>query len=194
MRNLPRPRVIKSHECFDPRYKKIVYIVRDPRDVAVSNYHWEMKKGSFPETFSLEQFVPRWMDASYWTRLGSWEDHVTSWLSTRQKAHSFVLIRYEDLQSDPITELARIARLLDINAKEDRLSQAVEMSSADRMRRLESEQGAKWVQTKYTRQDKPFVRKGGSGGWQAVLPSSSVALIEQRWGHLMKTLGYELKF
>src|SRR5437899_924402 len=31
--NLPRPRLIKSHECFEPRYKKVIYIVRDPRDV-----------------------------------------------------------------------------------------------------------------------------------------------------------------
>src|ERR1017187_7417206 len=36
MRRLPRPRVLKSHECFDPRYPKVIYIVRDPRDVAVS--------------------------------------------------------------------------------------------------------------------------------------------------------------
>ncbi len=35
MRSMPHPRVIKSHECFDPRYKRVVYIVRDPRDVAV---------------------------------------------------------------------------------------------------------------------------------------------------------------
>jgi hypothetical protein len=42
LRHLPRPRILKSHEVFDPRYKRVIYIVRDPRDVAVSNYHWEM--------------------------------------------------------------------------------------------------------------------------------------------------------
>src|SRR5512135_2277356 len=25
------PRALKSHEYFDPRYKKVIYIVRDPR-------------------------------------------------------------------------------------------------------------------------------------------------------------------
>src|SRR5581483_9049836 len=34
------PRVIKSHECFDPRYPRVIYMVRDPRDVAVSFYHY----------------------------------------------------------------------------------------------------------------------------------------------------------
>ena len=76
------PRMIKSHECFEPRYKKMVYIVRDPRDVAISNYHWEMKKGSFDDRFPVARFVPKWMDSEYWPRLGSWSDHITSWLST----------------------------------------------------------------------------------------------------------------
>src|SRR5437868_10954354 len=37
---MSRPRVLKSHEPFDPRYKKVIYVVRDPRDVAVSRYHF----------------------------------------------------------------------------------------------------------------------------------------------------------
>src|ERR687888_658228 len=32
----PRPRVLKSHSPFDPQYKRVVHIVRDPRDVALS--------------------------------------------------------------------------------------------------------------------------------------------------------------
>src|SRR5215469_3707989 len=80
MRNLPRPRMIKSHECFDPRYKKVVYIVRDPRDVAVSNYHWELKRRVLSDDCSLEQFVPRFIAAEIEPKLGSWSDHVLSWL------------------------------------------------------------------------------------------------------------------
>ena len=33
---LPRPRIIKSHQYFDPRYRRVIYVVRDPRDVALS--------------------------------------------------------------------------------------------------------------------------------------------------------------
>lgn len=192
MRRLPRPRVIKSHECFDPRYRHVVYIVRDPRDVAVSNYHWELKKGSFRDGFPMQDFVPRWMDSLYWPRLGCWGDHVTSWLSTRRGADSFVVVRYEDLVADAGRELSRIAPVLGIEPTPDRLKRAVALSSADRMRQLEDREGGKWVQTKYTRQDKPFVRKAASGGWRTVLPSESVRLIESAWGHLMIDLGYEL--
>jgi len=82
--------------------------------------------------------------------------------------------------------------LLGIEPAPERLARAVELSSADRMRHLEETQGKKWVQTRYTRQDKPFVRKAASGGWKAVLPPQSVAAIEAAWGHVMIPLGYRL--
>jgi hypothetical protein len=192
LRNLPRPRILKSHECFDPRYRRTIYIVRDPRDVAVSNYYWEMKQRSMGDAYPIEQFVPRWIQAVYWGRLGSWGEHVTSWLSTRSGSSGFVLLRYEDLIADAKPGLAKVAELLGFEAAPERLVRAQELSSADRMRKLEKEQGGKWVQTRGTRQDKPFVRKASSGGWRTSLPSQSVTLIEQEWGPIMKSLGYSL--
>ena len=100
LRHLPRPRILKSHECFDPRYRRVIYIVRDPRDVVVSNYHWEMKQRSMPDAYPIEQFVDGWMEPVYWVRVGSWGDHVTSWLSTRQGRPGFLLLRYEDMIAD----------------------------------------------------------------------------------------------
>src|SRR5208337_5516979 len=35
MRGVPSPRIIKSHSYFHPRYPRVIYIVRDPRDVAL---------------------------------------------------------------------------------------------------------------------------------------------------------------
>ncbi len=76
LRRLPRPRILKSHEVFDPRYKRIIYIVRDPRDVAISHYHFEMKQKSIREDCPIESFVPAWVDGRYWDRLGNWGDHI----------------------------------------------------------------------------------------------------------------------
>ncbi len=74
----------------------------------------------------------------------------------------------------------------------ERLNRAVELSSAENMRKLEKQESAQWVATTLTRQDKPFVRNATSGGWKAVLPEQTVAYIEKHWGHLMRNLGYEL--
>jgi hypothetical protein len=192
LRRLPRPRLLKSHECFDPRYPKVIYIFRDPRDVAVSNYHWELKLRSIPEGYPIDQFVPRWMKPEFWPRIGSWAEHVTSWISTRRGQPNFLLLRYEDLQHDPHRELAKLAGFLGIPADPERVSRAVELSSAEHMRKLEQKQGARWVATTYTRADKPFVRGAKSGGWRSTLPPQTVAYLESRWGELMQSLGYQL--
>jgi hypothetical protein len=192
LRRRPRPRVLKSHECFDARYRRVIYIVRDPRDVAISNYHWEMKLRSIPEGCPMEDFVPRWMDGTYWRRIGSWADHVNSWLATRQGQDNFLLMRYEDLQADQRRELSRVARFMGLEPDLQRIDQAIERSSAANMRKMEETQGKKWVATFHTRSDKPFVGKASSGGWRANLPEKAVLYMEDRWGGIMKQLGYKL--
>jgi hypothetical protein len=52
LRRLPRPRILKSHEYFDHRYKRVVYIVHDPRDVATSMYHYSIKRRNVSDTQS----------------------------------------------------------------------------------------------------------------------------------------------
>ncbi|HET9406840.1 MAG TPA: sulfotransferase domain-containing protein [Candidatus Sulfotelmatobacter sp.] len=192
LRNLPRPRIMKSHECFDPRYKRVIYVVRDPRDVAVSNFHWEMKQRAMKDDYPIDEFVRRWMEPIQWPRLGSWGEHVASWLTTRQGRPGFLILRYEDMLAHPEKELEKVARLLDIDPVPERLKRAADLSSADRMRKLEKDQGAKWVQTRDTRQDKQFVRKASSGDWRTKLPASSVQIIEAEWGEIMRSLGYKL--
>lgn len=192
LRQLPRPRVVKSHECFDPRYRRVIYIVRDPRDCAVSNYHWELKLRSVKEGYPIEDFVPRWMNPDFWPRIGSWGDHVGSWLATRKGKEGFMIMRYEDLKENPERELMRVAQFVGIEATPERVKRAIDLSSAENMRKIEKKQSGKWVATTLTRQDKPFVRNATSGGWKTVLPEKTVAYIEEHWGHLMLDLGYKI--
>jgi len=191
LRAFPRPRIIKSHECFDPRYRKIIYIVRDPRDVLVSYYEFQLKRRVVSDDCSLEQFLPRFMESEFEPKTGSWRDHVVSWTATRGGHRSFLLLRYEDLLADTQKESAKIASFLGLDSSPDRIARAVALSSADRMRELEKEQSHQWKETRNTRQDKPFIRKAAAGGWKSTLPERCVAQIESAWGDVMRSMGYE---
>jgi hypothetical protein len=199
MRALPHPRLLKSHECFQPHYRQVIYIVRDPRDVAISFYHHNVKAENIPDDYPIRDFIPRFINAEFDAKWGSWSDHVRSWLFLRQGQPGFMLLRYEDIQREPARELERIAAFLhkysfsSVNGSPDAIQRAIELSSPERMRSLERQQAKEWVLTKSTRQDKPFVRSATAGGWKSQLPEESVATLERAWGNLMRSLGYELQ-
>ena len=189
------PRILKSHECFDPRYPRVIYIVRDPRDVAVSFYYYNLKVRVIPDGYPMDEFVERWIAAhvvGYADRVGSWEDHVLSWVRLREGKPGFRLVRYEDLLADPVKELTALAFLLNIDATPDRIERAVRLSSAGHMQSLEKTQSQQWTATKGTRQDIAFVREAKAGGWRNKLSAAAVRAIENAWGSTMKELGYEL--
>jgi hypothetical protein len=188
---LPRPRILKSHEPFDVRFRKVIYLVRDPRDVAISEYHFDLKKRYIAADMTLEQFLKPFI-AGETSSYGSWWEHAASWIGPRYGNPAFLLVRYEDLLADPVGETAKIAEFLGIQADEGRLKTAVERSSADRMRKLEKQDADKWTGTKNTIQDIPFVRTAKSGGWKDSLPRDAVEQIEVAWFPLMNFLGYDL--
>jgi len=188
------PRILKSHDVYDPRYPRVIYIVRDPRDVAVSFYHYNLKVRRFTDEVTMDEFVDRFVTAKIWPSVdlfGSWENHVLSWVKMRGETEGFCFVRYEDMLRDPVAELKKMTPLLKINPTPEMLTRAVELSSADRMRALEKSQKG-WVSTKGTRKDKPFVRAAKSGDWQSALSETSVRKIEQAWGATMQKFGYEL--
>ena len=193
LKRTPRPRIIKTHQYFDHRYGRMIYIVRDPRDVALSYYDFHRKYRQIADDYPLEtwveEFVAGKLISSDW---GSWGENVASWLYTRGQNPDFLLLRYEDMIEQTPRELARIARHLRIKVTPEQLNAVIEKSSAQRMRELEKLEENQWVATKKHRKDIPFVRAAGAGGWRSKLPAPCIAKIESTWGNLMTTLGYEL--
>ena len=188
---IPKPRIIKSHESFDPRYKRVIYIVRDPRDVVVSQYHYHRKLRKIADDSPIETFVTRFL-AGETCPHGSWGQNVASWLVTSEGAPNFVLLRYEDMIANTARELAKIVAFLGISASREQIGLAVERSSASQMRKLEKTQTDDCGLTKGSRKDLSFVRSASSGGWRTELPVPMCAKLEAAWGRLMRHLGYEL--
>jgi hypothetical protein len=95
-RHLPPPlpfpdmRFIKSHAGYNPLYSKVIYLVRDPRDVMVSYYAFARKLGWY--NGSLHDMIK---DPQFGIK--AWVAHANSWLDETKPSVSFNVIRYEDL-------------------------------------------------------------------------------------------------
>ncbi len=193
MRGAASPRIIKTHSYFDPRYPRVIYIVRDPRDVALSYYDFSRKYRHFEDSYPLERYIGDFVNgrliSAGW---GTWGENVASWVFARGARPGFLLLRYEDLKARPEQELTRLAGYFGIDATPELLQTTIDRSSANRMRELEKTQGKDWVSTKNKRDDIPFIRTAVAGGWKSKLRPESVAEIEAAWGNIMSQLGYAL--
>jgi hypothetical protein len=191
LKRTPRPRIIKNHTYFDPRYRRVVYIVRDPRDVVLSNYTFQRKNRQIADDYPLANYVDDFVGGKLVSAdWGTWGENVASWVYTRQDHEGFLLVRYEDMKNETMEQLQRLADFLGLKSTPERLLQVIDASSPERMRQMEATQSDQWVTTRKHRKDIPFVGRATSGRWQTDLPQVLVARIESAWGSIMTMLGY----
>ncbi len=186
---IEKPRILKSHEYFHPKYKKVVYIVRDPRDVLVSYYHHLIKCRRIDSSYPLEKFAAQFISGEF-DSYGSWYENVAGWIRVKKPGKELLLVRYEDMLADTMRELERIIVFLGIERNFDHISAAINRSSKESMQELERKQADQWETTKGTNLNLPFVREGKAGTWEGYLPVLVTDMIEDAWGDVMQELGY----
>jgi hypothetical protein len=191
LRRMPRPRILKSHESFDPRYGKTLYIVRDPRDVAVSYCRYLQRIGVLPLGISWEQFVEYFVEGQLDT-YGRWNDHVEGWLRHRSGHDDFLLVRYEDVLADALGALEKVAAFLSVRRERSELETIVADCSLKSMRAHEvRHENGMACQSGIVREI-PFIGTGTHGRWESVLPPAASARIERAFGSTMRKMGYDL--
>lgn len=191
LRSFHRPRILKSHEYYHPAYRKVIYLVRDPRDTAVSNYYYLKKIQKLPDTLSLVEYIDYFIAGSGYS-YGSWGEHIGSWLGARLGTPDFLLLRYEDMHEKPLDELAKVAQFLGLRSDMAILEQSIQKSTLNKMRQSEVENRQDWKAMRTSRQDLLFVREGSMNHWMTVLSAESAAKIDSVWGNQMRMLGYKI--
>ena len=167
-----------------------VYLVRDPRDIAVSYSH---HRGS-----EIDRMIGQMADddvalASATLRgkeqlpqpLGSWNGHVLSWLD--QTEIPTLAMRYEDMLSAPTACLAKVAMHLGIDTAEAHLHAAVVATGFDILSIQENASGFRERQTSAMA---AVFRQGRSGGWREQLSAAQADRIVDRHGAVMARFGY----
>lgn len=182
---IKNPRFIKSHESFDPRYKRIIYIVRDPRDVLISYYYYHLKFRRIDDSISLDEYVPLFLRGEF-DDFGTWQENVESWISTKLSDPKFIVVRYEDLLLNTSEIVQEITTKFNLGLTFSDIKRAVDLSSFEEMKKKENYH-RKW---KFARNDISFVRSGKSGSWRNELSTETSNLIIENWGDTMRKFNY----
>ena len=157
------------------RFDRIVYILRDPRDVAISMARFAFTpymRAHYPHhSRSPEAYLERHL-----TKLTKhWVQHVGGWLRQQGRLR-LGFVCYERLLADLPGELARLLAFL-----------GLELDAAARQR----VQAA--VSFAAMRASRPnHLRTGRSGGWRASLSAAQAREVEAIAAPLLRLLGYPL--
>lgn len=166
-----------------------VYIVRDPRDVAVSMAHHmgldidrtiDLMAASDTVLANRIDRLPPLPPQ----RLLSWSGHVQSWLDA--PGLRLLLLRYEDMQADPAATLPEAARFAGLTFTAAAAAAALAATRFDALRRQETEKGFCERSPNADR----FFRRGVVGGWRDALTAAQAARIERDHRPVMARLGY----
>ncbi|XP_053254305.1 sulfotransferase 2A1-like isoform X1 [Podarcis raffonei] len=109
----PPPRILASHlpinlfpKTFLESKAKVIYTLRNPKDVLVLFYHCYKK---WKDPGSLDEFLEEFLDGN--VSHGSWFDHVKGWLQMK-KRENFLFITVEELKQDLRGSVEKICQFL----------------------------------------------------------------------------------
>ena len=190
--------VIQTHRLYRPWYAHPVVVVRDPRDLFVSQYyhdtHYRRRETNLEvdRHFRHDPSRPRREDVGAYLavklRLRAnppfhYAEFVRSWRN-RPRA---CWVRYEDCLLDAEGELTRIVRAFGLPYDAARIRHAVEVN------RFENATLARSGRARRPGEEDPteFERKGIAGDWKNHFDARSCALIQSQEGWTLAVLGYE---
>jgi hypothetical protein len=179
-------RLIKTHELYRSTYPRAVYLIRDVRDVILSQYSRENELG-----------LAWWTDFDGWildflkgsiNGFGAWQNHIPNWLdSPLAKDGRLLVVRFEEMRRNTQPTLERILDFLGLQVAPEAIAEAIADNTVERMRDREEK-----AQTLHKSKNEVgrFVRKGAVMGWRDKLTEKQLDLIEQYAGETMARLGY----
>jgi hypothetical protein len=179
-------RLVGTHEQYRKNYNRAIYVVRDARDVLLSEFAFLSALDYFHG--DLDKFISTFLftcGSAY--GYGPWQRHVSSWLdSPIAGTENLLLVRFEDLRKDPVPWFARMAEFLGVDVDQDKIKLAVANNSIQKMREKEDREP---VRASIRGR---FVRDGAVRGWVSQLSPEQVRLIEEHAGSALLRLGYPL--
>jgi len=169
--------------------KRIVMLVRDPRDIAVSQY-FQWKYRMRPVKKMLNDYPAHGVDVPIFDFVMNPEvglpeiiGFLEMWQRELPRARDSIVVRYEDMRVDPEQALRRILAFLSTPGTDAQIGDAVAYAAYDNMRQLEQKRVFRLSGLRLRPGDEANpqsykVRRAKVGGWRDYFDDREVAAID----------------
>ncbi|XP_071116859.1 sulfotransferase 1B1-like isoform X2 [Haliotis cracherodii] len=144
---------------------KIIYLVRDPKDICVSYYHHltQLKRLDYEGHFS--DFVLLFLEGK--VPFNSWWEHIKRWSAMKVKYPEtpLLVVSYEDMKQDPVGGIKRLAAFLEVDVAEDVINNIAKNTEFTTMKSAKEQLENKLV-SYYKCGKEIMYRKGEVGDWK----------------------------
>ena len=169
--------------------KKTLLLVRNPQDVAVSQF-FQWKYRMRPAKKAMNKYPAHEADISVFEfvkdpnqGLSHIIEFLNNWARELPKIKELLVVRYEDLRSHPEREMARVVEFLGMEVNDGYLEDMAEFASVENLRKKEQEnyfwRSGSRVQAKDVNDPNTFkVRKAKVGGYRDYFDDDQVAELD----------------
>jgi hypothetical protein len=180
-RRYSTPMFFKSHHLPRPAYRRVVYLLRDGRDAMVSWFHYlEALRRAKLDFLQLVTHGAPEMPCK-------WHEHVEAWLRNPHGADMLV-IKYEDLLAQPVEELERFCRFINLDRDRSQLEAVAEAAQFRNLRAKEARLGlgrpGLWPADKF------FFRRGVVGSYKDEMPPEVLRAFLGESADTLRRTGY----
>lgn len=171
----------KSHAFPVAAYEKVIYLVRDGRDVLLS---YQAMLNAMGKKVSINELV----DGGFVPFPGKWADHLEAW-NERFGDVNHMILRYEDLKTGTVRELKRVCGFVGIDRTEGELEVIAGNCNFSNMKN--KEETNYWGVKKGWVNGASFVRNGEAGGYRKAMDEKLSARFFELHGEVMSRFGYD---
>ena len=207
-------RLFKTHNIFgkfksypftnDKNTLATIHIVRDPRNIVTSlKNHFNITNYKDAKEFLFKEgqilTLSEKEKEKYFRKekhplpqiIGSWKTHYLSW---RNMKKNYLLIKYENLLLNPEDEFTKVAnflgRFFNHDFNRDTVNNAIELSSFDKLKKMEKEHGFSESAVNERGEKQNFFYLGPKNDWKKILDKNITEEINKEFQKEMSELGY----
>ena len=155
-----RPRYIKTHVPLSVMPEKIdgtgkvIFVLRNPRDVLVSLYHFSGNIQTINFDIDFDTFFEMFLEGCVMN--GHWFAYHDEWLKfCKNHSETTLIITYEQLLTNFESKVKELASFLNIEVNDDQIANVKKETNVHKMK-----------ETTQLSHLKDFVRKGIAGDWK----------------------------